>query len=87
MVLFGIFAFEVVIIFLKNRYNNLYIKLGIIAKIIDWALNLIQNKLFRVLLALFGFIAIFVTGLLGGVLVYGPTADPLAPYVLKILGL
>lgn len=87
MVLFGIFAFEVVIIFLKNRYNNIYVKLGVITKIIDWALNLVQNRAFRFLLAMLGLIAIFVTGLLGGVLVYGPTADPLAPYVLKILGL
>lgn len=87
MVFFGIFAFEVVIIFLKNRYNNLYVKLGVITKIIDWALNLVQNRAFRFLLAVLGLIAIFVTGLLGGVLVYGPTADPLAPYVLKILGL
>lgn len=87
MVLFGIFAFEVVIIFLKNRYNNLYGKLGAIAKIIDGALSLVKNRAFRFLLAMLGLIAIFVTGLLGGVLVYGPTADPLAPFVLKILSL
>ena len=39
------------------------------------------------LLAVVGLIAIFITGLLGGVMVYGTSADPLAGLVLKILGL
>lgn len=38
-------------------------------------------------LVVLGIVAISVTGLLGGVLVYGTTADPLAPVVLKLLGL
>lgn len=38
-------------------------------------------------LAIMGLLAIFITGLLGGVIVYGTTADPLAPILLKILGL
>ncbi len=38
-------------------------------------------------LAFIGFIAISITGLLGGVLVYGLTADPFAGIVLKMLGL
>ncbi len=39
------------------------------------------------LLAVVGLVAIAMTGLLGGVLVYGASADPLAPIVLKILGI
>jgi uncharacterized membrane protein len=39
------------------------------------------------ILAVCGLIAISVTGLLGGVLVYGTTADPFAAVVLKVLGL
>ncbi|HSE56819.1 MAG TPA: hypothetical protein VLB02_01910, partial [Candidatus Paceibacterota bacterium] len=34
-----------------------------------------------------GLVAITITGLLGGVMVYGLTADPLAPLVLRILGI
>ncbi len=87
MVLFGIFAVEVVINFIKTKYFNVYQKFGILAKIIDWALGILQKKFFRMFLALVALIAIFLTGLLGGVIVYGPTADPIAPFVLKILGL
>ena len=39
------------------------------------------------LLAIAGLVAIVVTGLLGGVIVYGVSADPLAPIVLKFLGI
>lgn len=38
-------------------------------------------------LAIAGFIAIAITGVLGGVITYGVTADPIAPFVLKVLGL
>jgi hypothetical protein len=36
---------------------------------------------------LFGLLAISLTGLLGGVLVYGTSADPIAGLVLKLLGI
>lgn len=39
------------------------------------------------ILVIVGIVSISVTGLLGGVMVYGTTADPLAPAVLRILGL
>jgi uncharacterized membrane protein len=39
------------------------------------------------ILAALGFIAIFLTGLLGGAIVYGATADPIAPIVLNLLGI
>ena len=37
------------------------------------------------IIALAGLIAISITGLLGGVIVYGPTADPIAGIVLQLL--
>lgn len=49
--------------------------------------KLLTNKSFAIVLALFGLVAVVVTGLLGGVMVYGLSADPLAPLVLKILGI
>ncbi len=38
-------------------------------------------------IALIAFIALAITGLLGGAIVYGATADPFVPVVLKLLGI
>ena len=38
-------------------------------------------------LAVLGLMALAITGLLGGAMVYGTTADPFVPFVLKILGI
>jgi hypothetical protein len=45
------------------------------------------NKYFSILLSILGLICISTAGLLGGVMVYGLTADPVAPFVLHLLGL
>ncbi len=39
------------------------------------------------LLAIVGFIALTVTGVLGGVMVYGTSSDPMAGFILNLLGL
>lgn len=52
-----------------------------------WIEKLIMHRFVTVLLALLGLVTISVTGLLGGVMVYGVTADPIAPLVVKLLGL
>ncbi len=49
--------------------------------------GIFSESLFAKLLALFGLVALAITGMLGGVMVYGLTADPLAPLVLNILGI
>jgi uncharacterized membrane protein len=49
--------------------------------------RIITNRVIGLCLAIVGIIAISVTGLLGGVMVYGTTADPVAPLVFKLLGL
>ncbi len=49
--------------------------------------KILTHRVFSRILAILGFIAITVTGLLGGTMVYGLTADPIAPLVLKILGI
>lgn len=48
---------------------------------------LLTHRVFGRILALVGLIAITLTGLLGGVLVYGVSADPFAAIVLQWLGL
>lgn len=49
--------------------------------------KLLAPKFLNIVLAIVALVAIFVTGLLGGVMVYGTSADPLAPMVLSILGI
>jgi uncharacterized membrane protein len=49
--------------------------------------KILSNNLISKLLAIVGLVAIIVTGLLGGVMVFGLTADPLAGIVLQILGI
>lgn len=41
----------------------------------------------RLPLVIIALTALTVTGVLGGTLVYGNSADPIAPYVLSILGI
>ena len=47
----------------------------------------ISNPIFSKFLALVAIICIAITGLLGGVMVYGMSADPLAGIVLRLLGI
>lgn len=49
--------------------------------------NILVHPFISGLLALLGLIAILLTGLLGGVMVYGVSADPIAGIVLQILGI
>lgn len=49
--------------------------------------RILTHKVFSKVLALLGLMAITLTGMLGGIMVYGLSADPLAPMVLKLLGL
>lgn len=62
-------------------------KLVQVANLLNPIKNLLTHKLVSNMLAFVGLIAITVTGLLGGVMVYGTSADPLAGIVLKILGI
>lgn len=76
---FGLVVFGECIRFLPEKIKNNYFvdKVGII----------LGNSVLQVVLLCVGLVAIFLTGLLGGVLVHGTSADPLAPLVLKILGI
>jgi hypothetical protein len=49
--------------------------------------KILTNPLLSKGLAFLGLIAISVTGLLGGVMVYGLSADPIAPLILKLLNI
>ena len=81
-----ILAGEVVAIFNKSFAPKLKLHPRI-TEFLTLVEKILCNQAFTVTLAILGFIGIFVTGLLGGAMVYGATADPFAPFVLKLLGL
>lgn len=71
-----------------NTKNFSFInKINYLPKLIIWVEKILTNKNLVILLTILGFITLFLTGVLGGVLVYGTTADPLAPFILKILNI
>ena len=49
--------------------------------------RILCNRSFAIFLSFVGLVAISITGMLGGVIAYGLTADPFAPFLLKILGI
>lgn len=66
---------------------NQRLRLPIVLKIIFFLRNLLTDRFFSKILAILGLITISLTGLLGGVIVYGTSSDPLAGVILKILGI
>lgn len=75
------------VVYIINRYLGRFIKIRAVAQLLAFIERVLCNRIFVVILALVGIFAISITGLLGGVMVYGVSADPLAPFVLKMLGL
>lgn len=69
----------------KNiAYNQ---RLGMIPKFLGFVERFLCNKAFSIFLAIVGLIAISITGMLGGIITYGVSADPIAPFLLKALGI
>lgn len=58
-----------------------------LAKLTNGLEKLLCHPVLSRIVAIAGLLAISVTGLLGGVMVYGTSADPVAPFVLRLLGL
>ncbi|MCX6753094.1 MAG: hypothetical protein NTW62_01995 [Candidatus Nomurabacteria bacterium] len=87
--LYGALLFGEIVSVLNNSYQNIISKIksekikGLLIKLED----VLCHKNFSKILAILGFIAIFVTGILGGAIVYGTTADPIAGFILNIFGL
>ncbi len=83
MILVIIFLLPYVIYFLQKK-NLKFPKFIQLLKKLSTFLN---KKNFIKVSALLGVVSLFITGLLGGVIVYGVDADPIASFVLKLLGL
>lgn len=62
-------------------------KIRVADSFISLYLKTFSIRWIRFIVVLIAFLALFVTGVLGGVIAYGPDKDPLAPFVLQILGL
>jgi len=60
---------------------------SVVISLVRFVDRLVNMKAIAILLVIAGLISISITGLLGGVMVYGLSADPLAPAVLKLLGI
>lgn len=73
--------------YLNTKNFSFVNKINYLPKLIAWIEKVLTNKNLVLILVVLGFITLFLTGLLGGVLVYGTTADPLAPFILKILNI
>lgn len=58
-----------------------------IALILQFVEKLLCNAFFSGLLAVIGFFAITITGMLGGTIAYGLTADPFSATLISILGI
>lgn len=49
--------------------------------------NILMNPFVAITMAIVGLIAISITGMLGGIITYGVAADPIAPLLVKVLGI
>lgn len=84
--IYGILLFSEIVAILNTSYQSL-IQSDKIKTILLKIEAFLCTPFFSKALAILGFIAIFIAGLLGGVIVYGTSADPLAGVVLKLLGI
>ena len=82
-----IIEFSPMIISYIRKKKNLSQKIKPLIKLLQRVYKLLNKNWIINTSALLGVISLFLTGLLGGVMVYGISADPLAPFVLRILGL
>jgi uncharacterized membrane protein len=85
--LYGALLFGEVVSVINIYITRLDQKYSLLLKITFFLEKVFCNKSFSTIIAFLGLISITLTGLLGGVLVYGTSADPLASIVLKILGI
>jgi len=53
----------------------------------SWYQKIISKPWIRIILAILALVTLVITGMLGGAIVYGNTADPLTKYLLPLLGL
>lgn len=88
---FSIFIYSLILVGQLFSLINPYIEKKFInfslLKLFRFIERILSNKIVSILLSIIGLVSISFTGLLGGVMVYGTSTDPIAPIVLKLLGI
>jgi uncharacterized membrane protein len=84
--LYGALLFGELLVFVTPLIAQ-YQKLNSINKILKLIQKILTGKFVSITLSILGLIALSMTGLLGGILVYGTTADPFAGTILQLLGI
>ena len=75
------------ILYFFTPWINTKLKLVQINSLLLFIQNILTSPLVSTVLAILGLVAISITGLLGGAIVYGISADPFAAIVLHLLGI
>ncbi len=84
--LYGILLLGEIVAIVNAKYFSKNTSLPA-AKYSSFLEKILCNRVYSGTLAFCALIALFLTGLLGGAMIYGVSADPLAPFVLKLLGI
>lgn len=84
--IFGLLLLGEILILLTPKIFPKY-NLPKTSELVLFIQKILTHKIVVIGLAFLGLVAITITGLLGGTIVYGATADPLAPIILKLLGI
>lgn len=71
----------------NRRFVGLLSKYSFVLKISRWCEKILANNIVAIILSLLALASITLAGMLGGAIVYGTTADPLAGFVLNLLGI
>ena len=89
VILYGLFVLDFVFPFVLRMLVQIFSTsfYGGVVRIVRMYERLFQMRMVRLMLASIALASLVVTGMLGGVMVYGPDIDPLAPFILSVLGL
>lgn len=85
--LYGILLLGELVAFVNTRFSLQLEKYISIKKPLSVLERVLTKRSISIILSILALISITLTGILGGVLVYGTSADPLAGIVLKMLGI
>lgn len=85
--IYGILLFGEFLAILNKEFFTFLERYPKILKVSKSLEKIIKNRIIGKFLALIAFVVLFVAGVLGGVMVYGTTADPFASMILNLLGL
>ena len=84
--IYGVLLLGEIIAIINANYKR-FVPVGFFQNVLNMLEKTLCHPIYSNLLAIVGFIAISITGLLGGVMVFGLTADPIAGMVVKLLGI